>query len=950
MNREPSSDTQLKPASVWRRYLPLCLMAMGGLALTIIVPLVMRNWEWRHIQSDFLIAAQARASAVTTAVDENRYIMRSLLTFFETDEEVSRSEFRKLVESLAPRGAGIQALGWAPRVSRAQRTAVEDTARREGLPNFQITEKTNAGKFIRIGDRNEYLPIYYIEPRQGNEAIAGFDLLSDPRQRKAIEKACDTARTASLARVPMPHKPNEKLGVLIFKPVYKADAPIDTVEQRRENFQGIVLGEFRMADVVKDALAFQPYDDIDIRIFDMTSSAGRRFFLSIPPHDKSYFPETLDNEPPGAASLSYTQDIEVATEHWQLVFTPSPVFISKRQTWFHEAIFLVGLALCAYAVFIFYAYIQKVQQGERLLSERAEQHQRSEECYRSLVENIDMGITLVGRDYSILAVNSCQCRMFHKTQEELVGKKCYREFEKRESPCLHCPGAKAMTSGRPSEVETVGMRDDGTRLDARVHAYPVFDDGGEPTGFIELVEEITERKKIEQALKEYAQALEFANKNLEQCSAAAHTATRAKSEFLANMSHEIRTPLTAILGYADLLVESLPNAEDRQSVATIKRNGEYLLAIINDILDLSKIEAGRLDVEHIACSTARIFAEVNSLMSVSAEAKGLRLRIDNEGPLPEIIISDPVRLRQILINLIGNAIKFTETGDVRVTVRLLKEPLEESKLQVDVSDTGIGMSPEQVNRLFQPFAQADSSTTRKFGGTGLGLTISKRLAIMLGGDITVNSVPGKGSTFRFTVGVGSLQAIRFFDKLSAVRNQAAATTTPSKIKLQGRILLAEDGPDNQRLISFVLRKAGAEVVVAQNGQEAVDLVLAEQDTADAPPNEKKTRHPFDLVLMDVQMPVMDGYEATRRLREEGYEGPIIALTAHAMPQDIKKSLTAGCDLHLSKPIDRDVLLTTIAQRLLLRNSAINAAGKIPPAAPLTTQPPPDAAAPNTDPS
>ncbi len=948
MTRGPTSEIPLRPERRWRRYLPLFLAGISGLGLSITVPLLMRHSEWRHIQTDFQVAAQARVSAVTTAVDEDRYILRSILMFFETDEEVSRSEFRKLVESLTPRGAGIQALVWAPRITLAQRAAAEAAARREGLSDFQITEKTSSGKFTRASDREEYLPVYYIEPQQGNAAVAGFDLLSEARRRKAIEKACDTGRTAALARVPLAHKPQERLGVLIFKPVYKAGASIDTVQQRRENFQGVILGIFRMTDVVKDALAFQPYDGIDIRFFDMTAHADQRLFLMIPPHEDGYFPESRQDGSPPSAGLSYVSDIEVATEHWRLLLTPSPGFIVQRRTMYDEIVFLVGLLLTAYTVMTFLANIRKVELSERLLVESAEQHQRSEECYRSLVENIDMGITLIDPDYTIVAMNTCQSRLFGKSQESFLGKKCYREFEKRESPCTHCPGVQAMATGRPAEAETKGIRDDDSHFDARIHAYPVFDNSGDSTGFIELVEDITERKKTEQALKDYANALESANTNLEQCSMAAHTATRAKSEFLANMSHEIRTPLTAILGYADLLIESLTHAEDRQSVATIKRNGEYLLAIINDILDLSKIEAGRLDVEHIACSTARIFAELVSLMSVSAEAKGLRLRMENEGPLPEIITSDPVRLRQILINLIGNAVKFTEAGEVRVTVRLLKESPGEPKLQIDVTDTGIGMSPEQVSRLFQPFAQADSSTTRKFGGTGLGLTISKRLAIMLGGDIVVHSVPGKGSTFTVTVGVGSLQGVQFYNQLSVVRSHSAATAMPSSIKLNGRILLAEDGPDNQRLISFVLRKAGAEVVVAQNGQEAVDLVLAEQANAIATNGEKKQCRPFDLVLMDVQMPIMDGYEATRRLREEGFTGPIIALTAHAMPQDIQKSLSAGCDLHLSKPIDRDVLLTTIAQRLIVQFSSKNKANETAPTAPLPLQNPPDATMPNAD--
>ena len=421
-------------------------------------------------------------------------------------------------------------------------------------------------------------------------------------------------------------------------------------------------------------------------------------------------------------------------------------------------------------------------------------------------------------------------------------------------------------------------------------------------------------KRAEEEAKQYASALEEANNVLERCSTAAQAASQSKSEFLANMSHEIRTPLTAILGYADLLLGAIPRQveEQRQAASTIKRNGEFLLAIINDILDLSKIEAGRLEMERTACSPCKIFADLRSLMSVSAEAKGLTFDIDCEGELPETIFSDPVRLRQILFNLVGNAIKFTQSGGVRVTVRFQADPPLEHKLRIDVADTGIGISEEQMRRLFYPFSQADSSTTRQFGGSGLGLTISKRLANMLGGDITVRSTPGKGSVFSVTVATGPLEGVAFRDHSA---EPAAEETPPPAVplKLNGRILLAEDGPDNQRLISFLLRRAGAEVSVAQNGQEAVEMMLASSDG--------KTRKdwPFDLVLMDIQMPIMDGFEATQRLREEGYRGPIIALTAYAMSKDIQHCLEAGCDLHLAKPINQDTLLQAVAQNLKARS-------------------------------
>ncbi len=421
-----------------------------------------------------------------------------------------------------------------------------------------------------------------------------------------------------------------------------------------------------------------------------------------------------------------------------------------------------------------------------------------------------------------------------------------------------------------------------------------------------LESEIRVREGVEAELREAGRRAEAANE--------------AKSAFLANMSHEIRTPMTAILGFADLLLDpACDETMGRDAAETIRRNGQHLISIINDILDISKIEAGRMRVEQVEVDLPELMRDTLELMQVRAESKAIELGIDVLGPVPRRIDTDPVRLRQIVVNLVGNAIKFTERGGVRIRLRV--DPGAHGALEIAVRDTGIGVEPEAAARLFQPFAQADESMTRRFGGTGLGLAISRRLAELLGGGITLDSVPGEGSTFTVRIDPGPAAAGDLVDpgtfrRLIGGMEDAAAETSAETGDgtgagpLSGRtILLVEDGPDNRRLIAHHLRRAGATVHLEEDGRAGVTAVLG--PAAVGP----------DLVLMDMQMPIMDGYAATEHLRQHGWRGPIVALTAHAMSGDRERCLAAGCDDYLTKPVDREALVDRITRLLAVPRAA-----------------------------
>jgi PAS domain S-box-containing protein len=382
----------------------------------------------------------------------------------------------------------------------------------------------------------------------------------------------------------------------------------------------------------------------------------------------------------------------------------------------------------------------------------------------------------------------------------------------------------------------------------------------------------------------------------------AEAASRAKSDFLANMSHEVRTPMASVLGYADMLLEPELSPADRdQALQGVRRNGEHLMHLIDDILDLSKIEAGKLVLESVPVAPRSMLHEVLSLHRGAATERGVMLHAEINGLTPREIRTDPVRVRQVLVNLLSNAIKFTPSGG-KITLRMFAERIPDAaaNLVMAVEDNGIGMSDRQMEHLFQPFQQADSSTTRRYGGSGLGLSISKRIVDALGGTISVESRVGAGSTFTVRLPIGAESAAQPWEHGQPVGwdslTRSPGSNRPAASSIHGTVLVAEDSPDIQRIVARLLKSAGLDVEVAEDGLRAIEAV---------------GRRHFDLILMDMQMPRLDGYGAASSLRRSGYGGPIVALTAHALHEDRERCLRAGCTDYLAKPVDRQTLLDCV---------------------------------------
>lgn len=448
---------------------------------------------------------------------------------------------------------------------------------------------------------------------------------------------------------------------------------------------------------------------------------------------------------------------------------------------------------------------------------------------------------------------------------------------------------------------------------------------GKPVNFVELAPRIRNAilvKSYHDQLQEHAErlrrqvevqtadlkrshaALEQANLILQRSCEAADAATRAKSEFLAKVSHELRTPLTSIIGFSEELLIQVGGGSttplEVEMLETILRNARHLLSVVNDVLDMTRIEKGRLAIERTPCNPAELLAEVTRLMEPQAKAKGLPLRSESRGPIPRAILTDPTRLRQILINIVNNAIKFTETGSVSILMQMLGDP-RAALLQFEVVDTGIGIECAEQGEIFKPFVQSAKTRSCVYGGAGLGLTICKYLAEELGGTIGLESQPGRGSTFRVVVAAETAPSLELTNEADSLHGGAVAAREAGPNSPR-RILLAEDCVDNQRLIRVILEKSGSEVTVVDNGQKALQTALEAWHA----------ERPFDVVLTDIQMPLLNGYELTERLRASGYDGRIVALTAHAMAGERERCLAAGCDSYLTKPIDRAELLAEVA--------------------------------------
>ncbi len=1022
--------------------LPLC----AAILITVLLFFQVRTGEWRRAQllferqTDHLV--QALRGALHAYLDD----LSAIEGLFLSSREVDRDEFSTFVQGMLVRHPGIQALEWIPRVPAAQRQLYQERAKAEGFADFRFSERGPEGQMVAAGPRDEYYPVYYLEPYRGNETALGFDLASNPVRREALHQARDTGAPVVSARITLVQEVGQQYGVLIFFPIYDKKVPLDTIGARRSHLRGYVLGVLRIADMVHAALSTFDTKGIRYLLLDYSAPSEERLLFS----GDLEQPET----PGGASDMSQDESrhglfsqtlLEFAGRRWVMQFLPADEFLAELDLREAQRVLTGGLLFSGLlGTFLLViagrsAMIERVVQERtadlseanvalaRGIEERRQIHEalkESEGQHRAIVDTAVEGIIAIDEQGTVQSFNPAAERIFGYTAAEVIGRNVKmlqpEPYHSRHDEYLQ----NYLRTGRKKIIgigrEVVGLRKDGTSFPLDLAVSEVLLDNRRL--FTGIIRDITDRKQAEAELlvaKEQAES-----------------ASRAKTEFLASMSHEIRTPMNAIIGMAELLSETSLTTEQREYVRIFQSAGENLLTLINDILDISKLEAGHLELESIDFDLRDLLEKTCEILALRAHHKGLELTCRLAEDAPVKLIGDPLRLRQVLVNLIGNAIKFTERGEVVVEVKPSGPPGpgEAVEMLFSVSDTGIGIPADKQDVIFERFTQVDASTTRQYGGTGLGLNISQRIVEAMGGRIRVESEPGRGSTFSFTApfeaqaereepvrpipvalqglraliiddsatnrlvlremltgwgavvreaqdGVSALAEMQHaeenaapFDLLlldcrmpgmdgfelaqrirkdsafrgttmmmltsdnragdiarareigiagymvkpikrddlenaiagSLAETRAAPVAQPDRAALEAQgpslhILLVEDSEDNRLLVSAFLKKTPHTLDMAENGEIAVDKFRAGR---------------YDLVLMDVQMPVKDGYTATREIRQWEKETgaaptPIVALTAHALQEDARKSLDAGCTAHLTKPIKKETLLDTL---------------------------------------
>ncbi|WP_374261108.1 CHASE domain-containing protein [Zoogloea sp.] len=878
----------LRSSRLWQIRRRLAVPMTLTLLLTGTAFYVTTQWERTNRENRLQADSAQIHKRIADRLLAHQEALQSLRRFIESAPELTSSRFDAFTLSILQDNPEVSTLSFNALVPDAERSGFEQTlAAGLGRPDFRITELGADGTLTPAGRRKHYVPITYIVPQETNMRAIGFDIASEAIRWDAVSRAMP--RESGLAvTAPIRLVQEQRVSVLALAPVRQLGAP-------GKPLRGFAVAVIRIGQLLDAAILPDQSPGLTVELID-PYAIGETHHLDDSPPSNGIHPPPLQLE----------SKLRFGDREWRLKISADERYQALNRPWVAWGVGVIGLLFAALLQILILGMSGRTAITQRLVdaqtADLAAKNRELALATISIDKSADAAYWMLP-DGHIVRVNQAACDMLGFTATELTARRV-SDIDPLFTQAVWDDHRGRVHSAGSERFESIHRRKDGRELDVAITASRVSADGQDY--IYATVRDITERKLAEAELTRHRDHLEelvaARTADLSLAKEAAETANRAKSSFLANMSHELRTPMNAIIGLTHLLARHNADPAQHERLDKISTAASHLLQLLNDILELARMDAEQLAIEQTRFALDEVVGKVIQLTGTSLQGKGLALRLDIPPTLAGLpLIGDPLRLQQVLLHIVGNAIKFTAAGHIGIRAALTEPRPGSALLRLEVEDSGVGIPADAQRRIFSPFEQADGSLTRRFGGTGLGLPICQRLVRLMGGDIGVTSTPGVGSTFWLTLRVGTPAADAAPD---AAPSRVDAETRLRSTHRDKRILLVEDDWVNQAVtLELLCEELGLRVDLAQNGAEAVQMASAT---------------PYDLILMDVQMPVMDGLAATRAIR--GLPGdigrcPIIAITANTFDEDRRACLDAGMDDFIPKPADPERLFATMLRWL-----------------------------------